>query len=140
MALDLTQLAGLTAHEAGDHPVEGAALEVQRLARLARALLARAERAEVLGRARRDAREQPDLDAPRRRAAAAAAAPPRPFASSASPRQGARPAPRDRALKKGVAAEQRGPLPSDARCDVIPALLIGGIGRAAPPTAALPPG
>jgi hypothetical protein len=37
-------------HELRDDAVEGAALEVQRLAHLADALLARAERAEVLGR------------------------------------------------------------------------------------------
>jgi hypothetical protein len=37
-------------HELRDDAVEGAALEVQRLAHLAHALLARAERAEVLGR------------------------------------------------------------------------------------------
>mmetsp|Transcript_31747 Transcript_31747/g.94331 ORF Transcript_31747/g.94331 Transcript_31747/m.94331 type:complete len:221 (+) Transcript_31747:184-846(+) len=36
------------AHEVGDHAVEGAALEVERLAHLARALLAGAEGAEVL--------------------------------------------------------------------------------------------
>ena len=50
------------AHEAGDHAVEGAALEVQRLAELAHALLAGAEAAEVLGRARHYLGEKRHLD------------------------------------------------------------------------------
>merc|ERR1712093_384891 len=41
-------------HEVVDHAVEGRALEVQRLSRLAHALLASAEASEVLGRLRHD--------------------------------------------------------------------------------------
>mmetsp|Transcript_62884 Transcript_62884/g.167224 ORF Transcript_62884/g.167224 Transcript_62884/m.167224 type:complete len:247 (+) Transcript_62884:167-907(+) len=57
------------AHELRNHAVERRALEVQRLARLAHALLAGAERAEVLGRLRHDVGAQLHDDAARRRTA-----------------------------------------------------------------------
>merc|ERR1719379_3228576 len=52
------------AHEARDHAVERAALEVQRLAALAGALLTRAQRTEVLRRLRHRVREELHDDAP----------------------------------------------------------------------------
>mmetsp|Transcript_62886 Transcript_62886/g.167235 ORF Transcript_62886/g.167235 Transcript_62886/m.167235 type:complete len:264 (+) Transcript_62886:135-926(+) len=67
-AAEVGEVAAL-AHEARDDAVEDAALEVERLARDADALLARAERAEVLGRLRHDVGAQLHDDAARRRTA-----------------------------------------------------------------------
>ena len=57
------------AHELRDDAVEGGALEVERLARLAHALLAGAQAAEVLRRLRDDVVAQGHLDAAGRGAA-----------------------------------------------------------------------